>query len=107
MPTRSPFHELQRFLKNLRQPLYVVDDERRIVYLNDGCAAWLAVEAADLLGRTCRYQSGDPDPIAGAADALCPPPEVFQGQRVKSLVAKSNTDEATNQRVADFLPLAG
>jgi PAS domain-containing protein len=43
MPTRSPFHELQRFLKNLRQSLYVVDDERRIVYLNDGCAAWLAV----------------------------------------------------------------
>ncbi len=119
----APFHELQRFLKNLRQPLYVVDDERRIVYLNDACAAWLGVEAADLLSRTCRYQSGDPDPLAAAADALCPPPEVFQGrppadalcpppevfqgQRVKSLVAKSNTDEASNQRVADFIPLAG
>jgi DNA-binding NtrC family response regulator len=107
MPTRSPFHELQRFLKNLRQPLYVVDDERRIVYLNDACAAWLGAEATDLLGRTCRYQSGDPDPIAAAADALCPPPEVFQGQRVKALVVKSNAGEASNQRIADFIPLAG
>ncbi len=107
MATRSPFHELLRLLKSLGQPLYVVDDERRMVYLNDACAEWLGCEPADLLGRVCRYQSGDPDPVAAAADTLCSPPEVFQGRRVHAMIAKSGGNDSSDLRVADFIPLAG
>ncbi|MGH6740555.1 MAG: sigma 54-interacting transcriptional regulator, partial [Bradyrhizobium sp.] len=96
-----------RFLKGLGQPLYVVDDERRIVYLNNACARWLGLEPADLLGRACRYQSGDSDPAAAGADALCPPPEVFQGRRAQAIVATAGNDNAVHRRVVDFVPLAG
>jgi DNA-binding NtrC family response regulator len=104
---RSATHEFVRLLQAVGQPLCLVDDERRIVFLNDECAKWLGFSTDDLLGRKCRYQSGDADPMAAAADALCPPPHTFQGQRAVGVVVKPTADASLERRRVEFIPLAG
>jgi DNA-binding NtrC family response regulator len=98
-------HELLRLLAQVSTPVYVLDDQRRIVYLNQATADWLNVSADELLHRQCRYQSGDPDRIAATADALCPPPEVFQGHMARAAVGKLADAGVTQRRLADFIPL--
>ncbi len=104
---RMAIHELSRILQSLGQPLCLVDDERRIVFLNEAGANWFGVSAADLIGRTCHYQSGNADSVAAAADALCPPPQSFQGQRGAGIVVKPTADGPVERRRAEFIPLAG
>jgi DNA-binding NtrC family response regulator len=89
----------------MAQPLCAVDGERNIVFVNESAAAWLSVSEADLLGRQCRYRSGDFDPLVAAADALCPPPQVFQNQRASGIVVKPSTVGALERRNAEFIPL--
>jgi DNA-binding NtrC family response regulator len=98
-------HELLRLLAEVSTPVYVLDDQRRIVYLNQTTADWLGVSADELLHRPCRYQSGDPDRIAATADALCPPPEVFHGHRARGAIGKLADAKVSQRRLADFIPL--
>ena len=39
-----------RLLNASRQPIYALDDERRIVFVNQACAEWVGVESEALLG---------------------------------------------------------
>src|SRR5690606_30530045 len=78
-----------------------------IVYLNAACATWLNHEPGELIGRPCRYQSGDADSLAAAADGLAPPPEVFHGQLATGLIAAHRADGSLERRRARFVPLAG
>jgi transcriptional regulator with PAS, ATPase and Fis domain len=105
-PSRAT-SELVRLLQDISQPLYLVDDQRRIIFLNDACAKWLAVEAADLLGRECRFQTADPDPLAAGADVLCPPPEVFHGHEIVATLLKRMPEGQCASRRTRFLPLRG
>jgi DNA-binding NtrC family response regulator len=105
-PSRAT-SELVRLLQDISQPLYLVDDQRRIIFLNDACAKWLAVEAADLLGRECRFQTADPDPLVAGADVLCPPPEVFHGHEIVATLLKRMPEGQCASRRTRFLPLRG
>jgi DNA-binding NtrC family response regulator len=96
MPSPRSAQELLRLLHAVETPIYAVGEDRQIVFVNKACAKWLGVEASDLQGRVCRYQSGDANPLAAAADALCPPPEVFHGNRICGTI---------NGRRAEFMPL--
>jgi DNA-binding NtrC family response regulator len=107
MPTARATHDFLRLLHEAAQPVYLVDDQRRIVFLNQACSQWTGIPADDLLGRQCCWQSGNSDPLAAAADALCPPPEAFHGRRVAGSVAKRQSDGPPIQYCADFLPLRG
>lgn len=106
-PARAFGHEFLRLLAQIAAPVYVLDEQRRIVFLNQAAAAWLAVEPEQLIGRTCRYQSGDADPLSALADALCPPPEVFQGHKTCGTVVKPSPDGSSDARHAEFIPLPG
>jgi DNA-binding NtrC family response regulator len=106
-PARAFGHEFLRLLAQIVAPVYVLDEQRRIVFLNQAAAAWLGVEPEQLIGRACRYQSGDADPLSALADALCPPPEVFQGHKACGTIVKPSPDGSSDPRHAEFIPLPG
>jgi DNA-binding NtrC family response regulator len=89
------------------EPLYLLDEQRRIVFANQAACDWLEVVAGDVLGRVCRYQSGDANPPAALVDSLCPPPEAFHGQKSTGTICRQTVAGRLEQRRADFIPLAG
>ena len=106
MPSRRPTRQLTQLFEQSPLPVYILDDARVIVYCNAACAAWLGVEAKQLVGQTCVYHSGDSSTTTGeATSALCPPPQVFLGERAQSQVIWKNSAGVIEQRQATFLPL--
>jgi DNA-binding NtrC family response regulator len=97
--------EYIKLLESTAQPLYVVDEELVVLYVNAACREWLGTDADGLLGKKCRYHSGDE--LAGAdglAARLCPPPAVLEGREVSANVARVR-DGQTSYRRARFVPL--
>jgi hypothetical protein len=92
-----------RLLNESRAPVYVFDDERRLVFANRSCAQWVGVPLDDLLGRIGSYTSAG-CPESTAVDHLCPPPDMFAGRRRSGMVYTSGGG-ALRRRRADFVPL--
>jgi DNA-binding NtrC family response regulator len=106
MPPRGAGKELGRLFDAMTDPIYVIDDRRRITYLNSACAEWLGASFDDLFGRECRYRSdADPqaEPLVALADALCPPPEIAAGRPIVAEVVLPRHGESPKR--AHFLPL--
>ena len=53
----SHANELGKLLNSAKQPIYVLDDDLTIVFLNRACQEWLGAAAEGLLGRQCAYHS--------------------------------------------------
>jgi DNA-binding NtrC family response regulator len=106
MPTPRSAQEILRLLNAVDSPVYFVAEDRQLAFVNKACAKWLGVDGSDLIGRVCRYQSGDSDPLAAAADSLCPPPEVFHGKRTIAALSIQDTSGASKRRRAEFIPLS-
>jgi len=98
--------ELARLLNSAAQPIYVLDDELTVVFLNRACREWLGAAAEGLPGRRCAYHSSltvaGPDAVAAG---LCPPPQVSNGQAVVANVSYRAEDGRLAERRARFLPL--
>ena len=98
--------ELARLLNSAAQPIYVLDDELTVVFLNRACRQWLGAAAEGLPGRRCAYHSSlttaGPDAVAAG---LCPPPQVSNGQSVVANVSYRAEDGRLAERRARFLPL--
>jgi DNA-binding NtrC family response regulator len=103
---RSMAADLARLLSAVPTPIYALNGERRIVYANSACAAWLSIPLEELVGPTTAYHSS---PIAevGVAKAagLCPPPEVFSGRRMLAIVEVGHAEGQRSRRRAEFIPL--
>lgn len=102
----SPKTALAKLLGSSLRPVYALDERRRIVYCNPACAQWLGLPATALLGQRCDYHSGGelPGPSDSAA-GLCPPPEVFAGQRTKGEISCRGAAGQLLRRQAEFVPL--
>lgn len=106
--TRTRSSEFLRLLDEVRQPVYVLNDEHRIVYCNQECLDWLGRSAEELRGCRCAYHSGPSDSEAdAAAAALCPPPQVLAGQQASGIVAGPTVNGLATRRRARFFPLRG
>ncbi len=104
---RTTAVDLARLLDDSDAPIYVLDDERRIVFCNDACQRWTGVSADDLIGRQCMYHSPeDGSGLDALIAALCPPPKVFSGQPQQAVVALAGPDGQTRQRRGHFWPLS-
>jgi transcriptional regulator with PAS, ATPase and Fis domain len=108
MPSpRASVNSLAKLLETLSEPVYVLDDGRRIIYCNQACREWTQCAAEDLLGKECRYHS---DAAATGAEAvavaLCPPPEVFRGQRAQANIVLPSDESSQAERPAEFVPLS-
>ncbi|MEI8372140.1 MAG: helix-turn-helix domain-containing protein [Planctomycetota bacterium] len=105
--SRHRFHtaELVKLLEPAAQPLYVLDDDLTIIYLNEACRNWLGADAEELLGRKCVYHSGNElTGLGRMAAGLCPPPAVLEGREVLADVTKFS-DQPTLFRRTRFVPL--
>ena len=80
---RAPASELGKLLNAVRQPVYVLDEELTVVFVNRACREWLGpgVRRARRQG-PCVYNSGQDavgvDRYRGGG--LCPPPKVLDGR---------------------------
>ena len=105
---QSPKAALAKLLAICSLPMYAVDERRRIVYCNPACAGWLGIEPATLISQRCDYHSaGPPGAAEDLAAGLCPPPEVFHGQRTSGEVSCRDLAGQLQRRRAEFLPLPG
>jgi len=78
MAGRPQFRDPTRLFAAIAEPVYFIDSQRRLAFVNQACATLTGREAGELLGVECRYHS---DPSVTGVDAqaalLAPPPEAF------------------------------
>ncbi|HUE71293.1 MAG TPA: sigma 54-interacting transcriptional regulator [Pirellulaceae bacterium] len=98
---------MTKLLDAAATPVYVVDEDRRLVWGNAAFAAWTQRNIDDLAGLKLSYTtSGELSGAAELAAALCPPPEAFSGA-VTSGVVSAPAGGASVPRQAQFAWLAG
>ncbi len=106
MAQRTIAADLVRLLSASADPLYVLDDERRIAFVNEACATWAGCSASALVGQECRYHSSpEVEGAAAVAAALAPPPDVWMGQRQAAVVTLADADGREVGRHVEFVPL--
>lgn len=96
---------LARLLNSAPQPIYVLDGDLAIVFLNQACRDWLGERADALLGQRCVYHSVDAGKPDGLAASLCPPPSVLCGDAATSTLVVTGGDGQAVERAALFTPL--
>ena len=103
---RSTANALKQLLSVSSLPIFVLDDQRHIVFCNEACCRWVNVSEDELVGQRCDYHSAPRSTIAeDVASGLCPPPEVFAGTRVTAEVSCRSTTGTLERRPAEFIPL--
>lgn len=104
---RSTANALKGLLSTSDLPIYALDAQRRILFCNESLQKWVGLAEQSLVGRRCDYHSVPrPDPEDSVAAGLCPPPDVFTGQRVRGEVSCRTPGGALERRPADFVPLS-
>lgn len=111
MRVRRTSQRLSHLLENSRQPVYVLDTQRRIIFANSALTNWLQTPPEKLLGVPCNYHSrADASLIQRIAASLCPPPEVFRGAACRAEVGGYLLEESEGRSSpsapAQFVPLS-
>jgi transcriptional regulator with PAS, ATPase and Fis domain len=107
---RSLGTNLLRWLADSTAPVYVVDEQRVVLYANAAVEAWLGVDAEMLRGVRCDYHSppaSDSPDAKFLAAALCPPPATFTGERQAGLLTVRTASGVLSRRSCDYLPFPG
>jgi DNA-binding NtrC family response regulator len=97
---------LNAWLGATTTPVFVIDSERRICVFNRGCESLTGWEAGSIVGEACHY--GSIPEIAGAAAlaaSLCPPPEVFRGEKAAAPASLVHREGHPLPRMLHFFPL--
>ncbi len=103
---RTPPTELARRLNSSDRPLYVVDAQYTVVFLNGAARQWLGAAADGLPGTRCTYAgAGSADGPAALAAALCPPPEAMAGATVEAAISIPAPDDRQPRLRVRFIPL--
>jgi DNA-binding protein Fis len=110
MPRTSAAGTLSSLLDRSTRPIYVVDDQRRVIYCNEALAAWLDVARNRIVGRSVEYHSEPPSGVSSDRDdsplaGLCPPPRALDGIPCQGTISAMARDGRLAHRHADFVPL--
>ncbi|MFW6125033.1 MAG: sigma 54-interacting transcriptional regulator [Pirellulales bacterium] len=103
--SRNVTTPVEDLLAAASEPIFAVGHDRRIVFFNPACERLFGCKADDVLGQECYY--GGPassDALESLRASLCPPPEAFEGQRVRGTIQVPVLGGAWHQRAATFLP---
>ncbi|QDU36309.1 Transcriptional regulatory protein ZraR [Maioricimonas rarisocia] len=98
---------LATWLTQAREPIFVLDNRRAVLFFNHGCEELTGWTAADVIGQICDYVSEpDPQQIEHVTGSLCPPPDVLEGSP-QSVPAQFRHREngKVHQRQVHFVPL--
>ena len=88
-------------------PVFLVDSERRVVFLNNGCESLTGWSLSEVVGHVCEFaSSGDAASIETLTGSMCPPQEAIEGeaQSVARHFVHRETGEASS-RMVHFYPL--
>ena len=91
----------------VESPVFLVDAQRRVVFLNDGCQSLTGWSLAEVAGSVCEFVSvGDAASVEALTGSLCPPQEALDGeaQSVARHFVHRETGE-TSSRMVHFYPL--
>jgi transcriptional regulator with PAS, ATPase and Fis domain len=103
---KSTADRLAKLLDAAHDPLYVLDDERKVVFCNRALTDWIGIDPRNLVGRQVDYHSaGSGSAPPGVALGLCPPPQAFAGFVTTGHVSCMSKDGRLLHRKAQFLPL--
>ncbi len=106
-PQRTHVAGLIRLLNAAEQPIYVLDDELTIVFLNQAAQEWLGT-GESILGRRCTYHSNPTaDKLDAAAANLCPPPQSLSAQNTVASVSRIAENGQISERRANFITFGG
>ena len=103
---RTAKSALLRSLDQSNQPIFVLDDKRKIIYLNHACCVWTGFSLEELTEIECRYHSS-PE-IEGAeliAAMFCPSDSVFAGEATENTITIRQADGRVSTRKVLFCPL--
>ncbi|MEN6458887.1 MAG: helix-turn-helix domain-containing protein [Thermoguttaceae bacterium] len=97
---------LGKLLHAVPQPVYILERDLTIIFVNQACREWLGDAADNLPGRRCVYAS---TPVADGPDALaaslCPPPAVLSGKPLSSTIVVADAAGTIGSRNVLFTPL--
>lgn len=103
---RKKRSRLDQWLAESATPLFVLDSLRTVVSFNAGCEALTGWAAAEVIGETCPYATAaDAPSVQTLAAALCPPPDVWQGESVAVPACVPAKEGAAISRMLHFFPL--
>src|SRR5205085_8365002 len=104
-PVRMPdTFRWQNFFQHSREPLFVLNRRRRLLFANRAWEQLTGHSAAAARGLACtRRASGDP--LAPLARTLCPPPEVLRGEWTRVQRPPPAADAGPPWWEVEFLPL--
>ncbi|MFZ5828793.1 MAG: helix-turn-helix domain-containing protein [Planctomycetota bacterium] len=103
--TRITGSELAKLLNALPQPVYLLDEGRRIVFANEACLQWLSAEPDEIVGQRLDYHSSAQEGLAARASGLCPPPRISEQRVTVGVVSAENPAGELRFRKATFLSL--
>src|SRR5205807_4079216 len=107
--TRHPMSDAfrwQGFFQQSREPLFVLNRQRRLLFANRAWEALTGQPFAQARGKTCTRRLSD-EPLAPLLRALWPPPEVLQGQTVRVPRAVPPAAGGPPWWHVEFFPLMG
>jgi DNA-binding NtrC family response regulator len=98
---------LETALNAVETPVFVIDAQRRVVFVNQGCELLTGWTAVETVGRVCDFaSSAEPTVVESLTQSLCPPPEVFEGtatQTPRYFVNRNSLQSSA--RLVHFFPL--
>ena len=99
--------DLVEFVSGGIAPIYVLDDDRRIVYCNTACARWAGTKVSDLIGQQCAFHTPDErdGPAAVAAGLVSAAEGVLRPSQNRAQLAAARPDGSVVHRQGHFFPL--
>lgn len=103
---RATGNVLKHTLDASPRPVYVVDEQRRLVFCNAALEELVGLERGQLIGQSCTYQMPASGNSPGdVAASLCPPPTACGGQPVTAPITLLQATGSVVKRHALFVPL--
>ncbi|MCS7239372.1 MAG: PAS domain-containing protein [Thermoguttaceae bacterium] len=101
---------LAQLLSRVYQPVYAVDAKHRLVWCNDAFLQFFGISGQAIVGQECRWTSPglNPEQLPPAdyvLSAVCPPPDVFAGQRATGSVCRKDNQGQWRTHPVQFIRL--
>ena len=94
-------------INSVTTPTFVIDQSRRVVFVNSACEQLTGWTSDELIGQLCEFASHvEPSDIRCVTGTLCPPPSAFEQH--PQIVAKQFVHRKTGRSVTlpiHFIPL--
>ncbi len=92
-----------RILRHAREPIFLLDARRRLIYANPAWEELTGVTLASALGGSCdAHGPTTPPDVSGMLGSFCPPPEALNGQPTSGPTLILRADGQRFWRSVDF-----